>query len=148
MPRFPATPHPQNDRSSRDEHPHPHTPTHTRRAAPISVSVSSQTMSDLEKGEHGGAGADNNIAAHRRPYNQDGPLRQPALGNEAQPVYRVQTEGRKLANPAPLGLCGFALTTFVLASINLGTRGITHPNIVTGAAFGYGGLVQLLAGMW
>ena len=30
----------------------------------------------------------------------------------------------------------------------MGTRGIAEPNIVVGIAFGYGGLVQLLAGMW
>lgn len=55
---------------------------------------------------------------------------------------------RKFANPGPLGLCAFALTTFVLSLINVQTRGLTHPNIVLGLAFGYGGLVQLLAGMW
>ncbi|KAJ5276114.1 hypothetical protein N7524_002267 [Penicillium chrysogenum] len=52
------------------------------------------------------------------------------------------------ANPAPLGLSAFALTTFVLSAINMGTLDIAHPNIVVGLAFGYGGLVQLLAGMW
>ncbi|KAJ6136283.1 hypothetical protein N7512_001443 [Penicillium capsulatum] len=52
------------------------------------------------------------------------------------------------ANPAPLGLCAFALTTFVLSAINMGAKDITVPNIVVGLAFGYGGLVQLLAGMW
>jgi succinate-acetate transporter protein len=54
-----------------------------------------------------------------------------------------------LANPAPLGLCGFALTTFVLSAINsklLGGENVL--NIVVGIAFFYGGLAQLLAGMW
>jgi len=55
---------------------------------------------------------------------------------------------RKFGNPGPLGLSAFALTTFVLSLINVQTRGIEHPNIVIGLAFGYGGLVQLLAGMW
>ena len=57
---------------------------------------------------------------------------------------------RKLANPAPLGLCGFALTTFVLSLINMEARGVpsSAPNLVVASAFGYGGLVQLLAGMW
>jgi len=53
-----------------------------------------------------------------------------------------------LANPAPLGLSAFALTTFVLSLINFQTRGVATPNIVVSLAFGYGGLVQLLAGMW
>ncbi|KAN0105998.1 GPR1/FUN34/yaaH family domain containing protein [Hyaloscypha variabilis] len=55
---------------------------------------------------------------------------------------------RNIANPSPLGLSGFALTTFLLSAINLGTLGVTHPNIIVAAAFAYGGLVQLLAGMW
>jgi hypothetical protein len=97
-------------------------------------------------------------AAHRRPYDYGGnPLahvntgdsaRLPAFGGEFQPGLYKPIEGRKFANPAPLGLCGFALTTFVLSLINCGTRGLTEPNIVIGAAFAYGGLVQLCAGMW
>lgn len=57
-------------------------------------------------------------------------------------------EHRKFANPAPLGLCAFALTTFVLSAVNMRARGVTAPNIAVPLAFGYGGLVQLLAGMW
>ena len=70
------------------------------------------------------------------------------FGGEFQPGLYKPVQGRRFANPAPLGLCGFALTTFVLSAINMGTRDITQPNIVVGVAFGYGGLVQLLAGMW
>lgn len=74
--------------------------------------------------------------------------RLPPFGGEFQPgLYRPVKE-RKVANPAPLGLCGFALTTFVLGAINMRARGITQPNIFVGAAYAYGGLVQLLAGMW
>lgn len=57
-------------------------------------------------------------------------------------------EHRKLANPAPLGLCAFALTTFVLSAVNMHARSVAAPNIVVPLAFAYGGLVQLLAGMW
>jgi hypothetical protein len=39
---------------------------------------------------------------------------------------------RQFGNPAPLGLCGFALTTFVLSLINVQARSVTHPNIVVG----------------
>jgi succinate-acetate transporter protein len=39
---------------------------------------------------------------------------------------------RPIANPAPLGLCGFALTTFVLSLINVGAGGVSVPNIVIG----------------
>lgn len=71
-----------------------------------------------------------------------------AFGGEFQPGLYKSTEQRKFANPAPLGLSAFALTTFVLSLINLNTRGVVAPNVVLALAFGYGGLVQLLAGMW
>ena len=54
----------------------------------------------------------------------------------------------KPANPAPLGLAGFALTTFVLSMINANwVSGLDTP-VVLGLALAYGGLAQLLAGMW
>ncbi|KAL8973277.1 MAG: hypothetical protein Q9197_002419, partial [Variospora fuerteventurae] len=74
--------------------------------------------------------------------------RLPAFGGEFQPGLYKNVSERKFANPAPLGLSAFALTTFVLSLINMSTRNIAEPNLVVGLAFGYGGLVQLLAGMW
>ncbi|KAI9263412.1 GPR1/FUN34/yaaH family-domain-containing protein [Phascolomyces articulosus] len=55
-----------------------------------------------------------------------------------------------IANPGPLGLCGFALTTLVLSLHNAsaGMPAGSPNNVVVGLAFFYGGLVQLLAGMW
>jgi len=77
----------------------------------------------------------------------DSSLQYQAFGGAFQPgLYKGPS--KKLANPAPLGLSAFALTTFVLSLINMRTRGIAEANIVVAAAFGYGGLVQLLAGMW
>lgn len=55
---------------------------------------------------------------------------------------------RKFANPGPLGLCAFALTTFVLSLVNIRARGVSNPSGVIGLAFFYGGFIQLLAGMW
>jgi succinate-acetate transporter protein len=52
------------------------------------------------------------------------------------------------ANPAPLGLAGFGLTTFVLSLINANIVSPTDTPAVLGMAFAYGGLAQLLAGMW
>lgn len=52
------------------------------------------------------------------------------------------------ANPAPLGLAGFALTTFVLSMANAGFIGGSSVEIVLALALAYGGLAQLLAGMW
>ena len=52
------------------------------------------------------------------------------------------------ANPAPLGLAAFAMTTFVLSMFNsnlVDERGVP---VVLGLALVYGGIVQLLAGMW
>lgn len=71
----------------------------------------------------------------------------PAFGGAFQPA-PFKPSFRKFANPAPLGLCAFALTTFVLSLINAQTRGVKVPAVVVGAAYAYGGLVQLLAGMW
>jgi len=86
-----------------------------------------------------------NPLAHIATNNSD--LRLPAFGGEFQPgLYR--TPKSNFGNPAPLGLSAFALTTFVLSLINLRTRGVNEPNLVIACAFAYGGLVQLLAGMW
>ncbi len=52
-----------------------------------------------------------------------------------------------VADPAPLGLAAFALTTFLLSAKNAGwTHGLGDAWL--GYAFAYGGLAQLLAGMW
>ena len=55
-----------------------------------------------------------------------------------------------VADPAPLGLAGFALTTFVLSAHNANLGGFgDHANaIVIGLAIFYGGLGQFMAGMW
>ncbi|KAI0313392.1 GPR1/FUN34/yaaH family-domain-containing protein, partial [Amylostereum chailletii] len=55
---------------------------------------------------------------------------------------------RRLGNPGPLGLFGFASTTLVLSLYNVNARHITTPNVVVGLALFYGGLAQFLAGMW
>jgi len=51
------------------------------------------------------------------------------------------------ANPAPLGLSAFALTTFVLSIVNAGIIPASDANFL-GLAFAFGGLAQLLAGLW
>jgi len=53
-----------------------------------------------------------------------------------------------IADPAPLGLAAFALTTFVLSFFNAGLLNEGGEPIVFGLALAYGGLAQLLAGMW
>lgn len=59
-----------------------------------------------------------------------------------------EAPSRKFANPGPLGLSAFALTTFVLSLVNIHARGISNAKGVVGLAFFYGGFIQLLAGMW
>jgi len=87
-----------------------------------------------EKGYAGGSAVNRAVTPGGHPLDQS----QPAF-----PVYH-----RRFANPAPLGLSAFAATTFVLSLINVNARGVTVPNLIVGLALGYGGLVQLLAGMW
>jgi uncharacterized protein len=52
------------------------------------------------------------------------------------------------ADPAPLGLAAFALTTFLLSAANANWMGKATGDAWLGYAFAYGGLCQLLAGMW
>jgi uncharacterized protein len=54
----------------------------------------------------------------------------------------------KPADPGPLGLAGFAMTTFVLSMINANLVGDATLSSVLPLAIAYGGLAQLLAGMW
>jgi succinate-acetate transporter protein len=53
-----------------------------------------------------------------------------------------------IADPAPLGLAAFALTTFLLSAANAGWMSHATGAAFLGYAFAYGGLIQLLAGMW
>jgi uncharacterized protein len=52
------------------------------------------------------------------------------------------------ADPAPLGLAGFAMTTFVLSMFNAHLVSSAGEPVVLGLALAYGGVAQLLAGMW
>jgi succinate-acetate transporter protein len=63
---------------------------------------------------------------------------------------RVEHEAAgAIANAAPLGLTAFAITTAILSCVNAGflipSAGL---NVFIGLALVYGGIVQVLAGMW
>ncbi len=75
---------------------------------------------------------------------------QAQVGNGGQqPVGATQVrEGWTPADPAPLGLAAFALTTFVLSMFNAGLISKAGEPVVLGLALAYGGLAQILAGMW
>lgn len=49
------------------------------------------------------------------------------------------------ANPAPLGLCAFGMTTILLSIHNAGITGLSSPIIAM--AFFYGGLAQVIVGI-
>jgi len=54
---------------------------------------------------------------------------------------------RKLSNPAPLGLAGFAFTTWMLSMINAGWFSAAGMGDVLALAFAYGGTAQIIAGV-
>jgi succinate-acetate transporter protein len=61
----------------------------------------------------------------------------------------TQSTGAPIADPGPLGLAAFALTTFLLSAANAHwTRGNSAGTAFLGYALAYGGAIQLLAGMW
>jgi len=63
-------------------------------------------------------------------------------------VEQAAVVAAKEANPAPLGLAAFGLTTLCLSVINAGIVTASSLGIVVGLAAAYGGLGQVLAGMW
>ena len=69
---------------------------------------------------------------------------------EAEPaVQPTAAPPSGIANPAPLGLAAFALTTFLLSSaVSHWMNGNATGESWLGYALAYGGIVQLLAGMW
>src|SRR4051812_48178876 len=56
--------------------------------------------------------------------------------------------GWKPADPGPLGLAAFALTTFVLSMFNADLVSKAGEPVVLGLALAYGGIAQLVAGIW
>jgi succinate-acetate transporter protein len=74
--------------------------------------------------------------------------RESARETPSSAVSSGMTPGAHLADPAPLGLAAFALTTFFLSFVNAGLVPDTVEPVVFGLALAYGGGAQLLAGMW
>jgi uncharacterized protein len=71
--------------------------------------------------------------------------------NEDRTVQSTPTTpapGSGIADPAPLGLAAFALTTFLLSARNAGWMSHTTGDAWLPFALAYGGLAQLLAAMW
>ena len=72
------------------------------------------------------------------------------IGHESQETasHPVAPGAVTIADPGPLGLGAFATTTFVLSVVNAGIVDKSVEPVVLGLALFYGGLAQLLAGMW
>src|SRR3984957_6550142 len=79
------------------------------------------------------------VSDHRDGVTPVAPAVQPAATTAAAPI----------ADPAPLGLAAFALTTFLLSIVNAHwTTGNSAGSAFLGYALAYGGAAQLRAGMW
>jgi hypothetical protein len=73
---------------------------------------------------------------------------EPRTANGTVTVKSAVPLAERLADPAAVGLAGFGLSTFVLSVINVGLVSKAALPVVFGLALAYGGLMQLLAGMW
>jgi len=76
------------------------------------------------------------------------PQRAPVAGRPARDELADAGPARFIAEPAALGLAAFALSTMVLSIIDVGILSNADLPVALGLALAYGGLVQLLAGMW
>jgi len=98
------------------------------------VENKSERQRDLEAGNYERESQDtrledNAVADNRTETYQSTIL--PASGADFDPEPHRRLF-RQFGNPAPLGLCGFALTTFILSLVNVQARSVTVPNIVIG----------------
>jgi uncharacterized protein len=68
---------------------------------------------------------------------------------DVAPAVHPAAAAASVADPGPLGLAAFALTTFLLSIVNARwTVGNSAGTAFLGYALAYGGVAQLLAGMW
>jgi succinate-acetate transporter protein len=65
-----------------------------------------------------------------------------------EPTGGISAGRLTIADPGPLGLAAFAMTTFVLSMFNANLVGSGGEPVVLGLALAYGGLAQFCAGMW
>ena len=91
-------------------------------------------------------GAGTQAAPNTREFLAD--TSDPTAGRVAIARELASENVRMIADPAPLGLGCFALTTFVLSLFNAGLLPAAGEPIVLGLALAYGGAAQVLAGMW
>jgi succinate-acetate transporter protein len=75
-------------------------------------------------------------------------LNDPTAGRVAQAREIASAQTSMIADPAGLGLAAFALTTFLLSLVNAGILPKDTEPMVLAVALTFGGVAQLLAGMW
>ena len=75
-------------------------------------------------------------------------MNDPTAGRVAQARELASANTAMIADPAPLGLAAFALTTFLLSLVNAGVMPKDTEPVMLGVALAFGGVAQLLAGMW
>jgi uncharacterized protein len=74
-----------------------------------------------------------------------------AVDDDPMRVAVVNSNGRPrpvIADPAPLGLTAFAVTLFVFSMFTTGLLNQSGEPVILPVALAFGGIVQLLAGMW
>ncbi|HTR27445.1 MAG TPA: acetate uptake transporter [Terriglobales bacterium] len=69
------------------------------------------------------------------------------MASSAKPALEISAPAAKIANPAPLGLAAFGVTTVVLSSINAGLLPASAVAAVVPLAFAFGGVAQLITGI-
>ena len=89
-----------------------------------------------------------NVATDRDISVERESSRDPMAGQTALARETATAFAGTIADPGPLGLAAFALTTFILSAVNAGWIHKGTEPVVFGLALMYGGIAQLLAGMW
>lgn len=116
--------------------------------------ISSHVLKDIEEGIHSveskfptiKASKDGNyVYLDNKKYSKQEVMK--AFGGYMNPGWSLPTV-HKFGNPAPLGLSAFAYCTFVASLINIGVRGVANDNVNSGSALFYGGMIQMIAGLW
>lgn len=72
----------------------------------------------------------------------------PPIPNHPELSPSCSEAGPAIADPGPLGLSAFAVTTLVLSAVNAGLVPVGVKTIVLSLALFYGGIVQVVAGIW
>src|SRR3954468_23554400 len=105
------------------------------------------TGSADERGRHEMA-TETELGAGRRTAGGPGGPSDPTAGRTANAAEWASESARSIADPAPLGLSAFALTTFLLSLVNAKLIPAGAEPVVFGLALAYGGIGQFAAGMW